>query len=853
MTPRPRALNSWPLTLWCIGRCGRSCSAWAAVAIVLGTLVASGCVTRQNTVDAEAAPSAAAPASRPDPVKPAGPFPPAMTSAPPGDPAAAGVPGSPSGTKGDADAMKERGTGGLERYTESRFGRSEGGPPPPPAPVNGGAGEQALVRGDGVATLYSFIAPPGRALSLTTQNHQAQFDDTDDASRDSNSRSITDFSTVILRSAAVGGVNENARLRANAQAAGIVAPTPLSLPEIAGLRPGANEELWIIERPGQTAMGPGGEDPTQLGAGEITPDVTSGEAPAPISATSVNVDARIDGFIAQVVYRQSFQIDPGLPLSGVYLINLPPDASVTDFQIAIGERRIRAVISDRAEAARLYAVAAAQGYRAMLTRQVAGNRFAARITLPATAAPSSASNITLEMTYFHVLPMENDEFVLRVPLRVNAQGSGVQAPVRLSLGVRINGAVPIEEIRSSSHVIRVDRAALGGDGNPALSRARATVYLAGALSEGESPAARDFVLHYRLAGDEPRPGMLTYTDGVGDTYFAAFIVPSRAGAIARVRHPIEWVLVIDRSSAVSAEQLTLISQIAREFLSRVDSRDRVRVEFSDGSSIPTAADALASGEELPLATAAQRLRIRQSLESLTAQGADTITPALRRALAIRGSPQLQRITLLISPGRFSDAQDALSEIDSTLKFNRVCAVSVGPASDSPLLRTIACYGRGSFLRIDRFDDIEAVLRPFVAAHASAPLIDVSLDFNDTKGHDVLPRRAPDVLADRPTMIVGRWIKQPASVLSVTGRAGPDVKFMLLNPGVTDLREGNPALAQVWARRKLSDMATFATNASLPTFETEARAISAQFGIPSPWTALLMVDGATPRPAPTPAP
>lgn len=719
--------------------------------------------------------------------------------------------------------------------------------PPPPAPAPAPAHDVPVGRPahDGALfALYSFISPPQTPPAASSVNSQASFNNLRDETRASTNERNQEPAFNQQDLSRTTTLPQDERARAMRQAAGVVALLPQTLPAIPGMLPGPNEELWIIERASQPRLDPAQRDPGSLGAGALHPNARFGSSPAPITATSINVDARIDGFIAQVTYRQSFKVDPSAPLDAVYLINLPPDAAVTDFQLAFGSRKIRAVICDRAEAARLFDAATLAGHRAVITSQVEGNRFAARISLPPPAA--RASDISIDMTYFHVLPMERDEFTLRVPLRVNAQPSGPQSPVQLAVAVRLNAAVPIEDLRSSSHAIRVDRATAD---NP-LSRARAAIYLAGPLTEGESPAARDFVLHYRLAGDEPRPGMLTYTDAQGDTYFASFLIPPRARAIT-ARHPIEWVLVIDRSSAVSPEQLNLTSQITSEFLTRIDARDRLRVEFSDGESIPSAADARASDDPLPPALPALRARITQALASLTPQGADTITPALRRALSIRGSPQLQRITLLISPARFSDAHDALAEIESTLKFNRVCTVSVGPTSDTAILLAIARYARGSFLHIDQAHDIEAVIRPFVSAHSVATLIDVSLDFNDTKGQDVLPRRAPDLLVDRPTMLLGRWLGKPASVVSVTARAGPDVKFMLLNPGVTDLREGNPALAQVWARLKLSDMATYANSATLPTFQTEARALSQQFGIPSPWTALLMVDATTPA-TPVPA-
>jgi Ca-activated chloride channel family protein len=705
---------------------------------------------------------------------------------------------------------------------------------------------------------FSTIAPDDTSMRAGFSNIQMDSPDFIRRDADSGKRDNIDQSTSgqAGTGAATTGPDADAlrkqlRQRAISQSRGAVAPTPVTLPRLSGMLPGVGEEIWIIERPSQTDA-PAMDDALsgQLGAGEIR---VGAPGTGVLTPTSIDVSARIDGYIAQVMYRQTFKPSSESAAPGVYLINLPPDASVTEFVMTLGDRKIRAVICDRAEAARLFERATASGHRATITSVVEGNRFAARFA--DVGAGANAKELGIEMTYFHVLPYEGGEFTLRVPLRVGIAPGSPGEPVRLSVGVQLNGAVPIEDVRSSTHTIRVDRPALGGGGgggasgpeNP-LARTRASVYLTGALDAGQSAVGRDFVLHYRLSGDDPRPGMLTYTDAKGDTYFAVFLVPPRVKASGgattpAVRHPIEWVLVVDRSSAVSSDDLALTGAIIREFLAQVDPRDFVRVQYSDGASIPL--DAQGGAESAGTLLPADRARAAMTSAALTPLGADVLAPALRRAMGATGSPQLQRVTVLISPGRFSDSQDVLADVGANLKFNRLATISVGPGADRAALLAISRYGKGAAMRVDRVDDVEFVVRSFIKGQSTAPLIDISLGFNDTQGQDVVPRRVPDVLMERPSMLLGRWVGKAPSVLSVSARAGPDVKFMLMNPGVTDQRAGSPALAQVWARLQLSDMATWATSATLPTFELDARALSAEFGVPSPWTALLAID-ATPR-------
>ncbi len=63
---------------------------------------------------------------------------------------------------------------------------------------------------------------------------------------------------------------------------------------------------------------------------------------------------------------QQFQNPYDTKIEAVYVFPLPQDAAVNEFVMTIGDRRIRGIIRERAEAERLYKEALAQGYRAAL-------------------------------------------------------------------------------------------------------------------------------------------------------------------------------------------------------------------------------------------------------------------------------------------------------------------------------------------------------------------------------------------------------------------------------------------------------------------------------------------------------
>lgn len=626
----------------------------------------------------------------------------------------------------------------------------------------------------------------------------------------------------------------DAKRRAAMQAAGAVVPTPVTIESVAGMLPATHEELWIIESalekldtPATGALGGAATKLAEVreGCGRLI-DATS--AAGELSQVSTSFSARVDMNMSLVTYEQRFRNDRAEPVrEAVYSLPLPSDGTPHDFVMTIGERTIRGVMRPREEARRIYGVALERGLKASLVAPK-DNVFAARMS---NIAPGGT--VGVKLTYFHVLPLESGEFVLKVPLK------GVKGEV--SGSVSWNACMPIEGMRSVTHAIE----AVVPEGEKHLPRSRGTVKLLGAMAAGGEVGASDFELRVLVtSGSDVRPGLATFTDEMGDTYFAAIKVPPVAAAQVPPRRQIEWCVVVDTGAGMNAEQRELSQKTAAALLKRMQQGDFVRLWTAPGPGVPSGGDSITAW------TTATVKAMNDHLASALSKGdgakETNLTETVRSAMAIKGTPQLQRIVVVISGGGFDDKAEMLTLAQGDLKFNRLYCVAVKTGKDSSgraLMKLIAGAARGALGIVQGEEDIEPMAAEMTGRLARPAEIDINLGFNQTKGSDVYPRRTLDVLIDRPSMVIGRFVRQPASVVSFTGRTGPDVKFTLMNPAVTDLKKGNPVIGLVWARKRISEMTAYATSATLPTLEGELKAHAMQFGLPTPWTALIAADAA----------
>ncbi|CAN5851786.1 hypothetical protein BH11PLA1_BH11PLA1_12160 [soil metagenome] len=603
------------------------------------------------------------------------------------------------------------------------------------------------------------------------------------------------------------------RQQSNLQALGAVAPTPMELPDVGGMRLSEIEELWVIERAAPAPKG----DVSVPGCGTVT--VNDGRATR-LLPRETTIDARVDACIASVTYGQTFGAPGGTGEgSGTYVLPLPRDGAVTDFVVTLGGRQIRAVVRERAEARRLYEAAVETGHRAMLATAEPGNVFAARLE-----HLNAGEEIGVSATYFHVLPYAAGNLVLTLPTR-GAIGTG--GHVRGT--VRINAAMPIEAL-TSGHAVEFAHATEGF--NP-KTRGVATFDSA----RGTWADERDLEVRIGLAADSFRPGLITYADTEGNTYFAALFMPPRAHNETTARHAIEWQMVIDRSQAVSAEEWALTRRAVAAALTRMAPEDRVRLFFTGGLTVPAAGF---GSTQMPA-----RAGLEDALRTQSPGGADLLAPVLEAALAAPGTPQLQRIVLLFTPGKCADQGEVLALVQQKLKFERVVSVLIGGQGERGFLSALARCGRGALLNVAGVGDVDDCFDRYFEFAARPVLIDMALGFSQTQGKDMTPRRMSDLSLRRPVMVMGRFINVAAGIITVSGRAGPDVKFTLMNPAVTDGPAGSAMLPRVWARAQMHDRALWATTQSAPTLSGELRDLAQRWSLPSPWTALVLIDGVPP--------
>src|SRR5206468_2023808 len=91
-------------------------------------------------------------------------------------------------------------------------------------------------------------------------------------------------------------------------------------------------------------------------------------------------------------------------------------------------------------------------------------------------------------------------------------------------------------------------------------------------------------------------------------------------------------------------------------------------------------------------------------------------------------------------------------------------------------------------------------------YVQSPLLtNVHVAFGGFDAYDVQPASFPDVMADRPIVVFGKWRGEPRGHVVVTGSSGTGAFQQSFDVSAVAPDPGNRVLRYLWARARIADL------------------------------------------------
>jgi len=466
----------------------------------------------------------------------------------------------------------------------------------------------------------------------------------------------------------------------------------------------------------------------------------------PLKETSANVN--IVSVIADVTVMQKYVNSGKNTLEAIYTFPLSTKAAVYAMKMTIGKRTITARISEKEKARKDYNAAKSNGNRVSLLEQNRPNVFTMNV-----ANIGINDTIVVELKYTELLIPEKGVYTFVYPTVVGPRysnktkseggndGQFVSTPYtkegelptyKFNIGVKINSSIPIQEVTCTTHKTIVT--------HPDLYTSSIK------LDENESHGGnRDVILNYSLQGNKIESGVMLYEHG-DENFFLMMVQPPKKVLEDEIP-PREYIFIVDVSGSMHGYPLDISKKLLRNLILNLRPTDKFNVVLFSGY----------TGVLSERSVEANQINIDRAIYLIDNQrggGGTELLGALRRAYNIpRDNSYVSRSIVLVTDGYVDVEKEAFEMVRNNNDKSNFFSFGIGSSVNRHLLEGMAFMGNGEPMIVNNKDIADQQAEKFRSYINSPVLTQIKTDFDAMEVYDIEPGTTPDMLAERPIIIL----------------------------------------------------------------------------------------------------
>lgn len=516
----------------------------------------------------------------------------------------------------------------------------------------------------------------------------------------------------------------------------------------------------------------------------------------PLKGTQAKVN--ITSMIADVTIEQTYQNKGTKNLEAIYVFPMSDKAAIYSLEMFIGTRVINAVIKERSAAREEYEAAKTNGFRASLLEQERPNVFTINV---ANINPGDEIKVIVKYTEL-ILPDDGIySFVFPTVLgpRYNAKGSkakyaaipytksGELPSATFSLDVDIWSNILISNVKCKTHNIAISYP------NPKTANVKLT-------TDEIYSANRDFILNYTLKGEGIESGIQLYDHG-NEKFFMAIVQPPKRITKDEIP-PREYIFVVDISGSMHGFPLDVSKKLLRNLIVNLKSTDQFNVILFAGSSEVLSPNSLK-------ANSANIEKAIQFIDNYNGGGSTELLGALKTSLALpRVSKSLSRSVVVVTDGYVTVEKEAMGLIKKNLNNTNVYAFGIGSSVNRFLINGLAHVGGGLPFVVTNPDEADSIATKFRKYIQTPVLSNIQIKYEGFKTYDLIYEKLPDVMAERPIIITGKYNGNEEGKILISGHTGKGKFSKELTLNKTQISENHKAIRYFWAREKIQSLSDY---------------------------------------------
>jgi Ca-activated chloride channel family protein len=546
--------------------------------------------------------------------------------------------------------------------------------------------------------------------------------------------------------------------------------------------------------------------------------------PRALPVKSIKIDTKISSQVATTHVEQIFRNNTAFTLEGTYFFPIPETASIAEFAIWDGDRRLVGEVRTREEARRIYDEIVRRQRDPGLLEYAGKDLFQASIfPIP----PNSDKK--LEITYTQVVHAEGGTVAYRYPLGTGRQLTEIGS---VAGRIEVESKDPLRNVYSPTHSIDVKRS---NDRHSIVSFES---------ESGKEP--QDFQLFYTISKEDFGLTLLTHRVPGRQGYFLLMISPKEDWSDQEYSAK-DVVFVVDTSGSMAGEGKMEKARAALLYgVGILRPQDRFNVISFAGEE-----HLMESG--LIAADPKGRQRGEAFVKALKPVGGTNIDGSLQASLSqfSENNRERPKIIVFLTDGLPTVGETNVSRIlENVRKASkpgvRLFTFGVGYDVNTALLDKLAAENGGTADYVEPKEDLEVKVSNFFTKVNYPVLTNLKLDMAGAKTDLVYPRGIPDLFRGSQVTLIGRYSNEAsldAVRLTLTGQSSGSTRTYTYDNLSFPLRsESNDYLPRLWATRRVGWlMEQVRSNGEQKELRDEIVDLGTRYGIVTPYTSYLALE------------
>jgi Ca-activated chloride channel family protein len=396
---------------------------------------------------------------------------------------------------------------------------------------------------------------------------------------------------------------------------------------------------------------------------------------------------------------------------------------------------------------------------------------------------------------------------------------GSEPHMKFNIAVTISTGIALQDIMCTSHETDTFWE----------SESLATVALRDAAEFGGN---RDFILKFRLAGQEIQSGLMLF-EGADENFFLLMVQPPERVEPQDIP-PREYIFVVDVSGSMNGFPLNTSKRLLKDLIGNLKETDTFNVIlFAGGSQVMASASVPATAKN-----------IRKALRHIDKQqggGGTRLLSALQKGFEVPRDESFSRTMIIVTDGYIGAERDVFEEIADNLDRTNVFAFGIGSSVNRYLIEGMAKAGLGEPFVVTQPSEAPGIARKFREYIQSPVLARIAVTYNGFETYDVEPQGIPDLFADRPLIVFGKWRGAVDGSIELTGTGGNKEYARTFYAAQTQPSETNRPLRFLWARSRIARLSDFNIKRANPENKAEITHLGLTYNLLTAYTSFIAVN------------